>query len=200
MDVNLRLENPSVDRQGRRSTFHLIHPKIAWCLSLYLAYWRQNAIEWKWPRESPVQCVQTMNVSHSTHSVMSPVLVCVVLYCGLIKQQLCPLGPGSTRKNHHYQTLWAYWDILFGHLVNEIIFLLLSPNNIRLVISFYSRLSFWLVRGWTSFYLRTTSRCVPEQLYVVIYVVWLGLSVTLGCLRFPWKRTISKFIDAKIDW
>jgi hypothetical protein len=32
MDVNLRVENPSVDRQGRRSTFHLIQPKITRCL------------------------------------------------------------------------------------------------------------------------------------------------------------------------
>jgi hypothetical protein len=45
MDVNLRLEHPSVDRQGRRSTFHLIQPKITRCLPLYLAYGRQNAIE-----------------------------------------------------------------------------------------------------------------------------------------------------------
>jgi hypothetical protein len=45
MDVNLRIENPSIDRQGHRSTFHLIQPKITRCLPLYLAYWLQNAIE-----------------------------------------------------------------------------------------------------------------------------------------------------------
>jgi hypothetical protein len=48
MDVNLRLENPSVDRQGRRSTFHFSSTKNHQMSPLHLTYWRQNAIEWKW--------------------------------------------------------------------------------------------------------------------------------------------------------